>query len=41
VIVNVPAGHTNRPTLSLPLGVSVRVIADAHPRLIFDEAAAA
>lgn len=41
VIVNVPAGHTNRPTLSVPLGVSVRVIADARPRLIFDEAAAA
>jgi muramoyltetrapeptide carboxypeptidase len=41
VVAGLAAGHTIRPTLSVPLGVSVRVVGDARPRLIFEEAAAA
>jgi muramoyltetrapeptide carboxypeptidase len=41
VVAGLAAGHTTRPTLSVPLGVAVRVVGDARPRLIFDEAAAA
>jgi muramoyltetrapeptide carboxypeptidase len=42
VLLNVPAGHTTTPLLSLPLGVTARVIAApaAPARLILDEAAA-
>jgi muramoyltetrapeptide carboxypeptidase len=41
VVAGLPTGHTTRPTLSVPLGVSVRVVGDSRPRLIFEEAAAA
>lgn len=41
VLVGCPSGHTTSPTLSLPLGVQVLVVADAaHPLLVFQEAAA-
>ena len=39
VIMGFPTGHTSGPTYTLPLGVTVRVIADARPRLIVEEAA--
>ena len=40
VILGFPSGHTSAPFVTLPLGVGTRVIADAHPRLVVEEAAA-
>jgi len=40
VLFGLPSGHTTGPTLSLPFGVNVRVVATSRPRLVFDEAAA-
>jgi len=39
VLFGLPSGHTDGATLTLPFGVRVRVIADARPRLIVEEAA--
>jgi muramoyltetrapeptide carboxypeptidase len=39
VVFGLPSGHTAGPSITLPLGVKVRVVADARPRLIVEEAA--
>jgi muramoyltetrapeptide carboxypeptidase len=39
VIFGFPSGHTTGPSLTLPFGVTCRVVADAKPRLIIEEAA--
>jgi muramoyltetrapeptide carboxypeptidase len=42
VLFGFPSGHTTSPSLSMPLGVQVRVVGNPHqPVVIFDEAAAA
>jgi len=42
VLFGFPSGHTTSPSLSMPLGVQVRVIGNPHqPVVVFDEAAAA
>jgi len=39
VLFGFPSGHTIGPAVTLPFGVTCRVIADAHPRLIIEESA--
>ncbi len=39
VVIGFPSGHTAGPALTLPLGVSCRVVADERPRLVIEEAA--
>jgi muramoyltetrapeptide carboxypeptidase len=39
VIIGFPSGHTVTPAMTLPFGVRARVIADARPRLVIEEAA--
>lgn len=39
VVMGFPTGHTVGPTMTLPLGVSCRVIADSRPRVVVEEAA--
>jgi muramoyltetrapeptide carboxypeptidase len=39
VLFGFPSGHTAGATITLPLGVSCRVVADARPRIIIEEAA--
>ncbi len=39
ILFGLPSGHTDGATLTLPFGVRARVIADARPRLIVEEAA--
>ena len=39
VLFGFPSGHTTGPAMTLPFGVTCRVIADAAPRLIVEEAA--
>jgi muramoyltetrapeptide carboxypeptidase len=39
VIMGFPSGHTAGPAMTLPLGVTCRVIADGRPRLIIEDAA--
>jgi muramoyltetrapeptide carboxypeptidase LdcA involved in peptidoglycan recycling len=39
VVIGFPSGHAVGPALTLPFGVSCRVIADSRPRLIIEEAA--
>ena len=41
ILFGFPSGHTSGVGLTLPLGVRVRVIADAQPRLIIEESAVA
>jgi muramoyltetrapeptide carboxypeptidase len=41
VLFGFPSGHTVGPTMTLPFGVRCRVIADARPRLVIEEAAVA
>jgi len=41
VLLGFPTGHTVGPSMTLPLGVSCRVIADGRPRVIIEEAAVA
>jgi muramoyltetrapeptide carboxypeptidase len=41
VLYGLPSGHTDEPTMTLPFGVRARVIADAHPALVIEEAAVA
>lgn len=39
VLIGFPTGHTEGPTMTLPLGVRCRVITEARPRLMIEEAA--
>ena len=39
VLIGFPSGHTAGPAMTLPLGVSCRVVADHRPRLVIEEAA--
>src|SRR5262249_17862867 len=39
VLVGFPSGHTTGPAMTLPLGVSCRVIGGAAPRLVIEESA--
>jgi muramoyltetrapeptide carboxypeptidase len=39
VVFGFPSGHSAGPSITLPIGVRVRVIADARPRLVVEEAA--
>ena len=39
VIIGFPSGHTTGPAMTLPFGVSSRVIADGPPRIVIEEAA--
>jgi muramoyltetrapeptide carboxypeptidase len=39
VLIGFPSGHTTGPAMTLPLGVACRVIGDARPRLVIEEAA--
>ena len=39
VVAGLPVGHVEEPALTLPLGVRVRVVTDALPRVIVEEAA--
>ncbi len=39
VIIGFPSGHTTGPAMTLPLGVSCRVIAGGRPRIVIEEAA--
>ena len=39
VVIGFPSGHTTGPAMTLPLGVTCRVIADHRPRVVFEEAA--
>jgi muramoyltetrapeptide carboxypeptidase len=39
VLFGFPSGHTTRPAMTLPFGVMARVIADARPRVVIEEAA--
>ena len=41
VVIGFPSGHTTGAAMTLPFGVSCRVIADNHPRLVFEESAVA
>lgn len=38
VVYGFPSGHTRSPLVTLPFGVRARVVADAHPRMIIEEA---
>ncbi len=39
VLIGFPSGHTTGAAMTLPLGVSCRVVADGRPRLIIEESA--
>jgi muramoyltetrapeptide carboxypeptidase len=39
ILFGFPSGHTVGPAMTLPFGVSCRVIADSRPRLVIEEAA--
>jgi muramoyltetrapeptide carboxypeptidase len=39
VLIGFPSGHTAGPAMTLPLGVSCRVVAERRPRLVVEEAA--
>jgi muramoyltetrapeptide carboxypeptidase len=39
VVIGFPSGHTTGPAMTLPFGVSCRVIASGRPRLVIEEAA--
>jgi muramoyltetrapeptide carboxypeptidase LdcA involved in peptidoglycan recycling len=39
VVIGFPSGHTIGPAMTLPFGVTCRVIANSAPRLIVEEAA--
>jgi muramoyltetrapeptide carboxypeptidase len=41
VLFGFPSGHTTGPAMTLPFGVTARVIASANPRLVIEEAAVA
>jgi muramoyltetrapeptide carboxypeptidase LdcA involved in peptidoglycan recycling len=39
VLIGFPSGHTIGAAMTLPFGVSCRVIADRRPRIVIEEAA--
>ena len=39
VLIGLPSGHTSSPALTLPFGVTARVLADRRPRLVIEESA--
>ena len=39
VLFGLPSGHTNGPTLTIPLGVTARVVGSSRPVLVIEEAA--
>jgi muramoyltetrapeptide carboxypeptidase len=39
VLIGFPSGHTTGPAMTLPLGVTCRVVADRRPRLVIEESA--
>ncbi|HKT79062.1 MAG TPA: hypothetical protein VJP86_02495, partial [Vicinamibacterales bacterium] len=39
VVFGFPTGHTTGPSMTLPIGVECRVVADRRPRLVIEEAA--
>lgn len=39
ILFGFPSGHTNKPSITLPFGVQVRVIAGIAPRLVIEESA--
>jgi len=39
VLIGFPSGHTTGPTMTLPFGVTARVVGGARPRLIIEESA--
>ena len=39
VLIGLPSGHTSGPSLTLPLGIAARVVANGRPRLVVEEAA--
>jgi muramoyltetrapeptide carboxypeptidase len=39
VLMGFPSGHTDGPALTLPFGVSARVIAGPRPRVVIEESA--
>lgn len=39
VVIGFPSGHTRGPAMTLPLGVSTRVVAAATPKLVVEESA--
>jgi muramoyltetrapeptide carboxypeptidase len=39
VVIGFPSGHTIGPAMTLPFGVTCRVVADNHPRVVFEESA--
>ena len=39
VLIGFPSGHTIGPAMTLPFGVTARVIAGEKPRLVIEEAA--
>ena len=39
IVAGFPSGHTDGPAMTLPFGVACRVVADARPRLVIEEAA--
>jgi muramoyltetrapeptide carboxypeptidase len=41
VVFGLPVGHVEGPALTLPLGVTVRLVANADPRVVVEEAAVA
>ena len=39
VMIGFPSGHTTGPAMTLPFGVTARVVAESHPRLVIEESA--
>jgi hypothetical protein len=39
VLIGFPSGHTSGPAMTLPFGVSARVVAGVAPRLVIEESA--
>jgi muramoyltetrapeptide carboxypeptidase LdcA involved in peptidoglycan recycling len=39
VLIGFPSGHTSGPAMTLPFGVTARVVAGPSPRLVIEEAA--
>jgi hypothetical protein len=39
VLIGFPSGHTVSPAMTLPFGVSCRVVGGAAPRVVIEEAA--
>lgn len=39
VLIGFPSGHTTGPSMTLPFGVTCRVVADGRPRLVIEESA--